>query len=120
MVNKNIQDSVNQQNTSNKQVSNSIGGGGGGVQQVFTFVQDANSKELPRNDIFRLDNANNNEKSASVISSSDNVSAGNNENPANKERNLTYSPLGRIMNKIGLKFGDHTGHNLNKLIMSKP
>ena len=48
-----------------------------------------------------------NDKSASNISSSDNGLSGNTneEGKLIKERGLTYSPLGRIMNKIGLKLG---------------
>lgn len=104
-MNKNTQDSRVNENQHNM-----------GVQKVFTFVQDANSKEIRRSDIINLNQGGpNNEKSASLISSSDNGLSGN-SNRDRKERMLTYSPLGRIMNKIGLKLGSQTGTYLNKLI----
>lgn len=87
---------------------------------MFTFKCD-NSKEIRQGEINRPDQASqggiNND--SGTISANSNLLL-DNRSRYSDNRNLTHSPLGRIMNKIGLKFGDHTGHNLNKLIKQKP
>lgn len=47
--------------------------------------------------------------------------AGKNQHAPHSDSNsLSKSKLGQIMNKIGLKIGENTGSNLNKLILQKP
>lgn len=70
-------------------------------------MNDDRSKEIKKGELPVL-KFNNNDKTGSNMSSSDNGLSGNSnrDNRPTNQRALTYSPLGRIMNKIGLKFGD--------------
>ena len=93
------------------------------MQKVFTFVQQP-SNDNKNSDIFRQGGTNN-DKSNSQLSSFDNCLSANSNRELRPERNLnddqkmTASPFWKIMNKMGLKYGDQTGLNLNKLIRQK-
>lgn len=114
------QNKTNSVRTENNQMNNSKRLNSS-VQKVFTFVNDANSKEIKKSDV-----NGNNDKSGSLGSSSvNNQSANsnnldNNNNQQSRERDYSHSPLQQVMKKIGLNFGYQTGHHLNKLIRQKP